>query len=284
MNYVHPRVWLVVFVLFSVLFVLNIQFKDTIKTYFNNQRIDYIFKTQAKNKGDVKVLLLCSSLGKQGISDSDELNQLMAEIDSSRFEFVKVSIRTASLTTDFIENQSLYERIIDYDPDYIVFQESYLFIDRIEDVTTVSLRNTINAQNILELIGVKSTIQEALKNIETTSVYEDSTLNNSPFLSRRIQIRDEACLNIFTKDLRATILVLELPLPGYFEDVMDSIRQTRSYQEIYNAEKEKTDFIYLAFPKRLPFAYYYDASHMNDFGERVYTSWFLKTLSNIHNQ
>lgn len=282
MNYVHPRVWLFVMVIFSIIFVLNLQFKNSIRKYVFSQKISSIFDSQARNEGDVKVVLLCSSLGKQGLSDSHILNQLMEEFDSSKFEFVKISIDAASLE-DFTDNQLLYNKLIEYEPDYIILQESYLFIDRIRMLRFYSIRHTIGIRQLYELFQrSKSSKRMIVENTKTNEIYVDSLKNQSHFLMGRNKIRESPTLHNFTKNIGATILVTELPLPRHFEDVMDSTRQTQSYQKIFAEEKNKTDFIYLKYPRSHPFSHYYDESHMNDVGEQIFTRWLLHKISEIH--
>ena len=284
MNYPNPRVWIVVMTIFSALFFLNFQFKKALRNFFNNQRIQYIFKTQALNEGDVKVVLLCSSLGKQGISDSWILNKRMRQINSLSFEFVKVPFAAATLE-DFVDNQLLFEKLIVYDPDYVVFQESYLFIDRVKNINFFSLRNTINFQNIRQLFEISDAkMERSIRNKNTMNIYADSLSNESDFLMYRSEIRTSPSLAKFKTELNATLLVLELPLPGHFENMMDSIRMTDQYHKIYQAEKRLTNFIYLDYPRSHPFSYYNDESHMNDKGEEVFTDWFLQTLRAIYYQ
>lgn len=282
MNYIHPRVWLVVGSVFSFFFVLILTIQPRIKKHFHNQKIEEVFNAQARKEGDIKVVLLCSSMGRQAISDGHILNHQMESYDSIKFEFVKVSFSNANLK-DFTQNQVLREKLVDYEPDYILLQESYLFMDQRRTLSSYSLRSTINYRQILELFDGPDTPKKKIAdNYKIIDVYADSLSSESRFFNIRKKIRETPVLEEFTKGLSATILVAELPLPGHFEGVMDSIRQTQPYQSILQKEKTATDFTYLEYPIAHPFAFFYDESHMNDFGEAVYTKWLLQKISVIH--
>ncbi|SNS74177.1 hypothetical protein SAMN05421640_1066 [Ekhidna lutea] len=284
MKYPHPRVWGVVIMVFSALFFSNLQFREVIREHIINGRIKYIFDSYAKSDAEVKVVFLCSSHGKDAISDGPVLNQKMKKLDSISYEFVKVPIPGAALE-DFTTNQLLIDRLADYNPDYLLIQESYLFIDLIKNINSFSLRKTISFQNIKEILdGSGSIMEQGIQNKNTRSIHPDSLMRTSNFLVKRSNIRSSSSLKPFRTAFDAKLIVFEIPLPAYFETLKDSIRQTNQYKEIFTRVKRQTDFTYVAYPNSHPFSHYFDVSHMNDIGEQVYTDWLLKRISGIHNE
>ena len=280
MKYPHPKIWLSVGLIFSMVFAINFYFQDELRAYFNKSRIEHVFESQAHKDGAVRVVLLCSSLGKQGLSDVSILNKKMKTIDSSqKYEFVKLPFVAARLE-DFTENPLLLKKLKEYDPHFLVFQESYLFTDRVKDLHFYALRNTISFYNVRAALlhRTEHMLEQAILNKKTVEIYPDSLSTQSRLLSDRNKFREEPSLTDFSEMLKATIVVLEVPLPRPFEEKMDSIRQVDSYHAIFRKEKEVNDFIYFDYPRKHPFAYYYDESHMNDVGEQVYTDWFLRRL------
>ncbi|MEQ9008432.1 MAG: hypothetical protein RLP12_11145, partial [Ekhidna sp.] len=197
--------------------------------------------------------------------------------------FVKLPIAAATLE-DFTGNQLLLDRLKTYNPDYLLIQESFLLVDRIKDVNSFSLRNTISFQNIKEMtLRSPDVMERGIKNKNTLNVYSDSLTRSSHFLTRRSNIRSFSSLEAFS-NLNSELLVFEIPLPSFLETVMDSIRQSDQYREVYTTTKKLSNFRYIKYPYSHPFSHYYDESHMNDIGEQIFTTWFLKKISEIHKE
>lgn len=280
MNYPPLKVWLITLLLFSVTFFVNGFFQDEIHRFFLDRRFEYVFSTQATTTDDVKVVILCSSLGHQAIGDVALLDDMMPVFDQAfDYEFVKLTVTGANLE-DFTGSQLLMDQLVAYDPDILVIQESFLFFDRKEYLQSYSLRRTVT-RILKNLFSNPQSSEKALLNRVTEEVYKDSLRYHSPFLSRRVEVRKQPSLNLFSEKLDAVIVVAEVPLPELYERAMDEKRGSDVYTSLFRAEYKLTSFHYLDFKEPLPFSYYYDESHMNDRGEWKYTNWLLQKLRSI---
>jgi len=279
------KLWLLTGIILS-LFVGVFHFQRVnIRHFLFNKPIEVAFAAAKPKEGDIKVVMICTSFGRDGLSDPLVLEELSKDNQQGlTYSFVKL-VKAGGILEDFTENSILVAQINDFNPDYVIIQESFSFFQVVEENRSFGFQKDLHILKHLKalLFGAEEVYLHAMKNKGRLFNPEfDSMLIEQNSATGRMVRPDEMKLSRFIRKLTAQTIILQIPFSSHFEIKIDSLRRSESYTSLFEKEKSRSGFSYFAFAKQMPYKYYYDNTHLNNWGEELYTDWFLNQLHQFH--
>ena len=283
----HPsiNIWIITIFIFTVTVSILHFNRGSIRRLLLKKPIEVAFAHQSPDSDAVvKVVLLCSSHGKEALSDASTLNEVASiNEDGINYDFVKITRSIATLE-DYALNEALLKEIELYDPTYVVIQESISFFNRSRTLYMMGLKNDIQFSKHLKALSNEAFY---LKMMSNTTNKDHQPVDSTVWLNRNMlpekQLRpDDGLLSKFIQAFNRKAIILHIPLPGPIEADLDSARNTLAYRNIFSKEQALSNFTIFWFKNDMPYRYYYDRAHMNHTGETIYTRWFVNELHQFH--
>lgn len=280
------KVWVFTTLILGLVIVFTKLYRGEIRRYLFRNLIEVAFNLSEAKEKDVRVVILCSSHGKEGISDPPVLSSLANQNEEgTTYSFVKI-VRTAAMLEDFTENEFLFNKIATFDPHYVVIQESFCFMKRDHSAKTFGVQNDLQLMRQFQILrhGAPNVCPKWLSNSVQKLGPKFDTLRReytSVLESKTVRENDRKLSRFIRKIGRYTVIA-HIPAPAPIETKLDSIRNTKEYISIYEDEKLRGNFSAFWFKQPMPYKYFYDRGHLNDRGEEIYTQWFVNQLQKLH--
>lgn len=281
MNYPPLKVWIITLSIFGVLFIVTTILSQKKAAYIFTKTVEYAFTRENESPNSMRIVFIGSSLLTNALSDNSIINSLRQE-KVKPIDIVKIGIPRAVLK-DYLTNECFIKKIIEYEPDLILIQESILQKQKIN--LLLNLKFVLSRKDLVEIWnGTYSVFNEArIQSVSHSNVFKDSAeVNPTSYFDlidfdSNVEILEE----FMKRTLDPSIVIAEVPLPWVIERARNTILKSSNYSDIKKSIAEKYKISFLSFDQPLYYEYFYDRTHMNNFGERIYTRWLLDQLDNM---
>lgn len=277
-SYPSLKIWFITLGLFGAIGIATLIIAPKKREYIFRKSIEYAFSSSERDNKKKKVVFLGSSLLRCALSDEPAM-RLLQQGERS-FEIVKIGVATATLE-DFLSNKYFIRKVSEYQPDYLLIQESILHRKK----RSLNLKSVLSRKELIDVINGKYSLfkEEWMMNTTTLDIIQDSIASVEALKLSKIDY--ESNMNLLIDFLgveeEVSVMIVKVPIPWKLEKARNELLNSTEYTLARTSLEKSHDVKYLNFDQRFHYKYFFDKLHLNDIGERVYTQWFLEQMAHI---